>query len=208
MPFMTTPMEVARLSDTQLISTVLGQPITQRPTSLSELCGLAPSVNVCNESAGANLQIDRIARFTFDCARELFARALHETLSAQRIELGNPSAVKTYLQLRLGGQSREVFCVLFLDAQNRLITCEDMFAGTLMQTSVYPREVTKRALELNAAAVILAHNHPSGASWPSRADEVLTQTLKASLALVDVRVLDHFIVGQGSTLSMAEKGLV
>jgi DNA repair protein RadC len=98
--------------------------------------------------------------------------------------------------------------VLFLDAQNRLLTMEELFRGSLTQTSVYPREVVKRALHHHASAVVLAHNHPSGTVQPSRADELLTQTLKAALALVDVRVLDHIIVAQGDALSMAERGLV
>ena len=102
----------------------------------------------------------------------------------------------------------EVFAVLFLDAQSRLLRLEEMFRGTLTQTSVYPREVVKRALELGAASVILAHNHPSGAAEPSRADEFLTQTLKNALALVDVRVLDHLVVGRGAVVSFAERGLL
>jgi DNA repair protein RadC len=102
----------------------------------------------------------------------------------------------------------EVFCVLFLDAQFRIIVLEQMFRGTVSQTSVYPREVVKMALGLNAAAVILAHNHPSGCVEPSRADEFLTQTLKAALALVDVRVLDHFVVSGADLCSMAERGLL
>ena len=101
-----------------------------------------------------------------------------------------------------------MFAVLFLDAQNRLVAMEEMFRGTLTHTSVYPREVVKRALHHQAGAVVLAHNHPSGSVQPSRADETITQTLKAALALVDVRVLDHIIVGQGETFSMAERGLV
>jgi DNA repair protein RadC len=101
-----------------------------------------------------------------------------------------------------------VFAVVFLDVQNRLLAMEEMFQGTLTQTSVYPREVVVRALHHAAAAVVLAHNHPSGTVQPSRADEMLTQTLKSALALVDVRVLDHIIVAPGQALSMAEKGLV
>ena len=101
-----------------------------------------------------------------------------------------------------------MFAALFLDAQHRLLALEELFRGTLTQTSVYPREVVLRALHHHAAAVVLAHNHPSGSVQPSRADEALTQTLKAALALVDVRVLDHVIVAPGQALSMAEKGLV
>ena len=102
----------------------------------------------------------------------------------------------------------EYKAVIFLDTQQRLIAFEEMFRGTLAQTSVYPREVVKRALALNAAAVVLAHNHPSGVAEPSRADEALTQALRAALALVDVRVLDHFVVAPGSVVSFAERGLL
>jgi DNA repair protein RadC len=98
--------------------------------------------------------------------------------------------------------------VLFLDHQHRLLELEEMFRGTLTQTSVYPREVVRRAMALNAAAVILAHNHPSGLAEPSRADEYLTQSLKSALGLVDVRVLDHLVVGRGQVVSMAERGLL
>lgn len=122
--------------------------------------------------------------------------------------MGSPLAVKQYLQLRFGGLDHEVFAVMFLNVQNNLIECREMFQGTLTQTSVYPREVVKAALYTNAAAVILAHNHPSGSVQPSRADEHLTKTLKAALDLIDVRVLDHVIVAPGQTLSMAERGLV
>ncbi len=137
---------------------------------------------------------------------ELARRGLAEQLK-ERAVFDSPDAVKHYLQLHLASRAHEVFAVLFLDAQHRLIALEE-FRGTLTQTSVYPREVVLRALQRNAAAVVLAHNHPSGCTEPSRADELLTQTLKAALALVDVRVLDHVIVGKGVSLSMAERGLV
>lgn len=120
----------------------------------------------------------------------------------------SPGAVKTYLRLHLAGEQREKFAVLFLDAQNRALAFEVMFTGTLTQTSVYPREVVLCALAHGAAAVVLAHNHPSGSVQPSRADEALTQTLKAALSLVDVRVLDHVIVSSTDSLSMAERGML
>lgn len=123
-------------------------------------------------------------------------------------ELTSPTMVKDYLRLRLGGREHEVFAVVFLDSHHRVIVTEEMFRGTLNQTSVYPREVVKAALRHNAASVILAHNHPSGLSEPSRADEHLTQTLKAALALVDVRVLDHIVVSLTGTTSFAERGLL
>ncbi|MDD2924114.1 DNA repair protein RadC [Rhodoferax sp.] len=138
---------------------------------------------------------------------ELARRALRQRLQ-ERTVFDSPDAVKTYLQLQLGARSHEVFAVLFLDAQNRLLAMEELFRGTLTQTSVYPREVVLRALHHQAAAVVLAHNHPSGTVQPSRADEMLTQTLKTTLALIDVRVLDHVIVAPGEALSMAERGLL
>jgi DNA repair protein RadC len=138
---------------------------------------------------------------------ELARRAMAEELKRSEV-FGSPEAVKNFLQLHLAHRKHEVFAALFLDAQNRLIELEELFRGTLTQTSVYPREVVIRALHHQAASVVLAHNHPSGTVQPSRADEALTQTLKASLALVDVRVLDHVIVAPGGALSMAEKGLL
>ncbi len=138
---------------------------------------------------------------------ELARRAAAEQLRSREV-FGSPDAVKHYLQLHLAHRPHEVFAGLFLDAQNRLIAMEELFRGTLTQTSVYPREVVLKALEHHAAAVVLAHNHPSGTVQPSRADEALTQALKASLALVDVRVLDHVIVAPGQALSMAERGLM
>jgi DNA repair protein RadC len=138
---------------------------------------------------------------------ELARRAAAQQLK-HREALETPQAVKHYLQLHLGHKPHEVFAVLFLDARTRLIAMEELFRGTLTQTSVYPREVVQRALHLEAAAVVLAHNHPSGAVQPSRADEAMTQTLKAALALIDVRVLDHVIVAPGDAFSMAERGLI
>jgi len=122
--------------------------------------------------------------------------------------LANPDAVKDYLRLQLGDRPHEIFACVFLDAQNCVISIQELFRGTLTQTSVYPREVVIEALACQAASVILAHNHPSGSAKPSRADETLTQTLKAALALVDVRVLDHFVVAGDGALSFAERGLL
>ena len=138
---------------------------------------------------------------------ELARRAMAERLK-ERAVFDSPGAVKQYLQLHIGSRPYEVFAVLFLDAQHRLIVLEELFRGTLTQTSVYPREVVTRALQNHAAAVVLSHNHPSGSIEPSRADETLTQTLSAALSLIDVRVLDHVIVAAGRSLSMAERGLL
>lgn len=138
---------------------------------------------------------------------ELARRAMGERLK-ERTVFDSPGAVKQYLQLHIGSRPYEVFAVVFLDVQHRMIALEEMFRGTLTQTSVYPREVVTRAIHHQAAAVVLAHNHPSGNIEPSRADESLTQTLRAALALVDVRVLDHIIVSPGQSFSMAEQGLL
>jgi len=138
---------------------------------------------------------------------EMAQRALGEKLR-QGVALNSPRSVRDFLRLRLQHLPHEVFVGVFLDAQNRVLAVDDLFSGTLTQTSVYPREVVKRALKHNAAAVIFAHNHPSGVAEPSRADETLTATLKRALALVDVQVLDHFVVGADSTMSFAERGLL
>lgn len=138
---------------------------------------------------------------------EMSRRALKEQMRARDV-LTSPQQVRDYLCLKLGGLTREVFVVLFLDAQNRVLAYEELFSGTLTQTSVYPREVVKRALHHNSASVIFAHNHPSGIAEQSRADELLTTALKQALALIDIRVLDHFVVAGNTTLSFAERGLL
>ena len=139
---------------------------------------------------------------------EMSRRALAEAMKQDSL-LNTPDTVRDYLRLHLAGLRHEVFFALWLDAQNRLIAAEELFRGTLTQASVYPREVVKKALAHNAAAVVLAHNHPSGVAEPSSADSQLTRELKQALALVDVRVLDHFIVaGTASPLSFAERGLL
>ncbi len=138
---------------------------------------------------------------------EMSRRALSEQLQSRDV-LNSPQAVRDYLILKLGSLTREVFLVLFLDTQNRLVASEEMFSGSLSETSVYPREVVKRTLHYNASAVIFAHNHPSGIAQQSQADEFLTKQLKQALALVDVRVLDHFVVAGNNTLSFSERGLL
>lgn len=138
---------------------------------------------------------------------EMSRRALVEEMQGTDA-LSSPKQVRDYLCLRLGGLKREVFMVLFLDAQNRVVAQEELFSGTLTQTSVYPREVVKRALHHNAASVIFSHNHPSGVAQQSRADELLTEALKQALALVDIRTLDHIVVAGNTSLSFAEEGLL
>lgn len=185
------------LNDRQLLLEAFGY--TGPVSNLGELFGFheapANSVQECDQ------------RRFLACA-ELMARALAARMRDPGDALQTPSAIRSYLQLKLGGRRVETFAVLWLDSQNRLIAYEELFRGTLCQTSVYPREVVKSAMQHNAAAVVLAHNHPSGSAQPSRADEALTHNLKAALALVDVRVMDHFIVTSDRAVSMAEMGLV
>ena len=138
---------------------------------------------------------------------ELARRAMAGRLRERQV-FHSPGEVQHYLQLHLANKPHEVFAVLFLDSQHRLLAFEELFRGTLSQTSVYPREVLLRALHHQAAAVVLAHNHPSGNVQPSKADEALTHSLRAALALVDIRVLDHVIVAPGAWTSLAEKGLL
>ncbi|MFZ5484790.1 MAG: RadC family protein [Pseudomonadota bacterium] len=138
---------------------------------------------------------------------EMSRRALAEHMKARDV-LASPTAVRDFLRLKLAGLPHEVFLAVFLDAQNRVLEAEELFRGSLTQTSVYPREVVKRALAHNAAGVILAHNHPSGVAEPSQADRWLTEQLKTALALVDVKVLDHFVVAGMTGLSFAERGLL
>lgn len=143
-------------------------------------------------------------RGVIDRALAIVGRCLRVT----QCGLPTPDAVKTYLQLHLAGEQHERFAVLFLDVQNRLLAFETMSVGTLTQTSVYPREIVRAALAHGASAVVLAHNHPSGTVEPSQADLLLTQTLKTTLALIDVRVIDHVIVAPWAAVSMAERGLL
>lgn len=138
---------------------------------------------------------------------EIARRSLRHGL-AERPVLHSPEEVKEYLALHLAGRPCEVFAVLFLDVRGCLLAMEEMFHGTLQHTSVYPREVVRRVIAHNAASVILAHNHPSGVAEPSRADELITQALQRALALIDVRVLDHLVVGRGAVVSFTERGLL
>ena len=200
------------LSDVELLAILLrtgmaGKNVFQLSEELLGPDGIAGLLNATVPSLkmvkglGPAKQAELLAVF------EMARRALSQRLK-EREAFHTPGAVKQYLQLQLAHKNHEVFAVLFLDHQNRMLAMEELFRGTLSQTSVYPREVVLRALHHQAAAVVLSHNHPSGSVEPSRADEHLTQTLKATLALVDVRVLDHIIVGQGQALSMAEQGLM
>lgn len=203
----------AALADTELIALLLrtglkGTSVLQLAENVLATCGgLAGLLRAEPAQLKTIKGLGPAKRAELAAVLELARRSVAGQLQAQPV-FDSPARVKEYVSLQLGARGHEVFAVLFLDAQSRLVRLEEMFRGTLTQTSVYPREVVKRALELGAAAVILAHNHPSGAAEPSRADEFLTQTLKSALALVDVRVLDHLVVGQGAVVSFAERGLL
>jgi len=203
----------AALADAELIALLLrtglqGVPVlTLAQQMLDRFGGLAGLLHTDAERLKQVKGLGPAKRAEVAAVLELARRAVLEQLS-QRPVFETPAQVKHYVQLQLGALAHEVFAVLFLDAQHRLLHYEEMFRGSLTQTSVYPREVVKRGLELNAAALIFAHNHPSGMAEPSRADEHLTQTLKSALALVDVRVLDHLVVGRGAVISFAERGLL
>ncbi|MEN3366458.1 MAG: repair protein RadC [Burkholderiales bacterium] len=177
----------------------LGRDMLEHFRSLNRLC----SASLTDFSSINGLGPAKFAQF--QAAMELARRALAEELE-RGVVLGAPQAVRQYLQLRLANKPYESFAVMFLDVKNRLIECKEMFRGTLTHTSVYPREVAKEALACNAASVIIAHNHPSGAPEPSAADHALTQALKQALSLLDVRMLDHFVVAGRHVYSFAEHG--
>jgi DNA repair protein RadC len=201
------------LADAELLALLLRtgtskQDVLQLAQSvLTHLGGLACLVDAKPEQLGAVHGVGPAKASELIAVMEIAKRAARHQLT-QRTVLTQPQAVRDYVALHLREQPRECFAVLFLDSQHRLLTMETLFEGTLNQTAVYPREVVRRALLHNAAALILAHNHPSGVAEPSRADEHLTQALKSALALVDVRVLDHIVVARESTVSMAERGLL
>src|SRR3977135_2383120 len=203
----------ASLADAELLAILLrtgikgksaGDRARQRLGRFGSVAGLleAKSANLA-ETPG--LGTAKLAQL--QAVLELARRALKEEIST-RNALSSPRAVRDYLRLALAGREQEVFVVLLLDAQHRVLAHQELFRGTLTQTSVYPREVVKCALRHNAAAVIFAHNHPSGVAEPSHADEILTRSLKSALALVDVTVLDHFIVAGPYSVSFAERGLL
>lgn len=175
---------------------------------LSNLIGHRRSRKQFTGSFGALFSgTDSLTTHRCDVAREFVRRWLCEQLHRDCV-LTQPRAVRDLLKIQFAGQEFESFVCLFLDAQNRLIRAEELFRGTLTQTSVYPREVVKAALRHNAAAIILSHNHPSGVAEPSMQDQALTRTLIEALAMVDVKILDHFVIAGPTALSFAERGLI
>jgi DNA repair protein RadC len=203
----------ASLADAELIALLLrtgvkGQSVLQLSQCLlAEFGGLGALLQAEPDDLRRVKGLGPAKRAEMAAVLELARRSLAQEL-AQRPVFDSPKRVKDYLRLQIGHKPHEVFMVLFLDAQNRLLRAEEMFRGTLTQTSVYPREVVKCALDYGAASVVLAHNHPSGVAEPSKADEYLTQTLTRALALVDVRVLDHLVVGRTQVVSFSERGLM
>ncbi|MHB1351917.1 MAG: RadC family protein [Thiobacillus sp.] len=177
----------------------LGRDLIERFGGLGALCR-ADRVAACRATG-----VGEAKYALLQAVMEMARRTLAEDMRAGDA-LSSPAAVRDYLRLILRDKEYEVFCCVFLNAQNRVIAVEELFRGTLTQTSVYPREIVKRALAHNAAAMILAHNHPSGIDEPSQADRSLTRRLAEALALVDIRVLDHFIIAGASALSFAEAG--
>lgn len=203
----------ASLSEAELLALALRPAGARRPPVgaasilLERYGGLARVLNTRAEEVATVPGVGAGGAAQLAVARELARRAIEEQMR-QRDSLESPAAVRDYLRLALGPLGHEVFWVAFLDARNRVLATEELFRGTLTQTSVYPREVVKRALAHNAASVILAHNHPSGVAEPSFQDQALTRALTEALALVDIRVVDHFIVAPGASLSFAERGLL
>ena len=201
------------LSDAELVAIFLRTGIKGRSAvdlardQLTRFGSLSALAGACNESFCAEPGLGPAKYAQLQAALEIVKRTLREKLNAG-VSMSAPGAVRDYLRLMLHGRPHEVFVAVFLDAQHRVVAAEELFRGTLTQTSVYPREVVKRALHFNAAAIIFAHNHLSGVAEPSRADEALTVALKQALALVDVRVLDHFVVAGDGALSFAERGIL
>ena len=201
------------LSDAELVAILLGTGtkgcnVVDLARKVLAQCGSLTQLLSAEQQVMVNIRGVGIAKYAqLHAVLEMSRRALRETLS-RGAALSSPQSVRDYLRLKLQGSPHEVFVGVFLDAQNRVLEVEELFRGTLTQTSVFPREIVKRALHHNAAGIIFAHNHPSGVAEPSRADEALTQTLKHTLALVDVKVLDHFVVGGDSAMSFAERGLL
>jgi DNA repair protein RadC len=200
------------LSDAELLAVLLRTGVRGKSAVelARELLGRFGSVGSLLAAGKALLDIKGLGAAKtaqLSAAVELARRSLGERLR-EGAALTSPGAVRDYLRLALGAREHEVFVCLWLDAQHRVISFQESFRGTLTQTSVYPREIVKAALAANAAAVIFAHNHPSGVAQPSQADELLTRNLKEALSLVDVKVLDHFIVAGSQAISFAERGLL
>ncbi len=201
----------AALSDAELLAILLGTGTRGRTAvdvareALTSAGGLTALLRLDEDGLQSLPGLGPSRYAIFQAALEIARRVLFADLEA-RDAMTSPGSAERYLQARLAGREREVFTCLFLDSQHRVIACEDLFTGTLDGAAVYPREIARRVLLINAGAVILAHNHPSGLAEPSAADRRITSRISESLALLEVRVLDHFVIGQGQCVSFARRG--
>lgn len=204
---------VTTLSDTELLAIFLrtgiaGKSAVDLARELLLHFGSLTNIFAANQDRFCRLPGMGIAKYTqLQAVLEMARRTLSEELKNGNA-MNSPEMVRDFLRLSLANKQHEVFIGIFLDAKNHTIATEELFSGTLTQASVYPREIVKRALHHNAAAIIFAHNHPSGIAEPSHADKILTQSLKQALAMIDIKVLDHFIIGNGTTMSFAEQNLI
>jgi len=197
------------LADAELLAVVLGPgagPGLARDV-LARFGGLRQALNAPPAELAAIRGIGGSRVAVIVAARELARRYFEATLSVGQ-PIRSPADTETFLKARLRDRPHEVFCCLYLDNRHRVLAFEELFRGTIDGTSVYPREIVKQALAANAAAVILAHNHPSGVAEPSQADERITRRVRSALELVDIRLLDHLIIGDGTSTSLASRGLV
>ncbi len=204
---------VAALSDAELLAVCLRTGVAGKNAVvlaqdlLDQFNGLHGLTRASQRAACAALGLGPAKWALLQAASELVRRSLKAEISRGDV-LNSPAAVRDYLMLWLRDKPSESFIALFLDNQNRLLAADELFRGTLSQTAVYPREIVRRGIELNAGAVIFAHNHPSGLAEPSHADRLLTDALKSALSHLEIRVLDHLIVAGNQTMSFAEHGLI
>lgn len=204
--------QAADLSDSELLSILFqrgpaGQALTLSRRLLVRFGGLRKTLNATPDELVSISGIGEVRLATLKALRELARRYFEETLPLGEA-IRSPADTETFLLARLRDRPHEVFCCLYLDNRHRVLRFEELFRGTIDGTSVYPREIVKQALSVNAAAVILAHNHPSGVAEPSQADERITRRVKSALELVDIRLLDHLVIGDGISTSLASRGMI
>jgi len=205
--------QAATLSDSELLSVLFqrgrqfGQALDVSRQLLARFGGLRKTLNATPGELVAIAGIGEVRLATLQALRELAQRYFEETLPPGEA-IRSPADTETFLLARLRDRPHEVFCCLYLDNRHRVLLFEELFRGTIDGTSVYPREVVKQALSVNAAAVILAHNHPSGVAEPSQADERITRRVRSALELVDIRLLDHIVIGDGTSISLASRGMI
>jgi len=205
--------QAAHISDSELLSILFQRGDWARPALalavrlLGHFGGLRKTLNATHKELQAIRGIGEIRLATLLAVRELACRYFEETLPTGEA-IRSPADTEAFLMARLRDKPHEIFCCIFLDNRHRVLRFDELFRGTIDGTSVYPREIVKQALGVNAAAVILAHNHPSGVAEPSQADERITRRVRAALELVDIRLLDHLIIGDGISTSLASRGMI